>query len=751
MSKQIPTLFLVMLFSITAAFTAFADNSKTTSAYTCAGVTISATSEGVRVQGPSIRKIEYANHNNWQFQPWCNNCGGNSYRALPAGTYRIKVFRSDWSVCSKDVTVSGGGGGESNCDGLNFLSTESGISVNGNSIKTITYRFSNSDAINIWCDNNCNQGNFLTLRPGTYEIRVYRNNGTSCVRTIVVAGSGGGSSNCDGLTFESNRSGIRIRGNSIRYIQYARYSTFTTYCSNNCGQNNFITLPPGSYRVVVARLDGTFCERTLIVESSGGGPSECEGLTIESTATEIHITGSNIRSVSYGFVNSDALTNFCNNNCGQNVRIPVRQGSYRIIILRSNGTRCNRNINVNGNPCGNCTGFSPVCGVDGNSYENACKARCVGVEIAYEGECQTGTTCNYLNSNPADPCDPLYVETALYRYKNANFIVKQPDPNIPDLGRVVIRCSDGSTLCAESPFAGVSCSWFFSEARKIQVLARRADCPTQGGTSRCEGLNLFGVGNTLTITGNNIRAIQYASHRDWQYRLACNNNCPNPFRITLYGTHRIVVTRTDWTVCERDIAFPSGNLTDSSSGRSADFTNFEAYQANRQVELEWVTNSTYRSMGFVLEKSTNGTDFEVLKEVSADDISFDPVYFKEKDQKPTLGENYYRLKQLYSDDTFEYSEVRNIDFGIDLTAFKVFPNPSSKEVFINIASHIGKEGRLHISNQYGRVMEDIQLSDMKEKLLRLDLANYENGLYFIKLKIGTNYLPTQKFVVSKMY
>ena len=57
--------------------------------------------------------------------------------------------------------------------------------------------------------------------------------------------------------------------------------------------------------------------------------------------------------------------------------------------------------------------YAPVCGVDGNTYGNACRARCAGVEIAYEGECgkppcRDNDDCrdDQICVPPTDRCQP---------------------------------------------------------------------------------------------------------------------------------------------------------------------------------------------------------------------------------------------------------------------------------------------------------------------------------------------------------
>jgi len=66
--------------------------------------------------------------------------------------------------------------------------------------------------------------------------------------------------------------------------------------------------------------------------------------------------------------------------------------------------------------------------------------------------------------------------------------------------------------------------------------------------------------------------------------------------------------------------------------------------------------------------------------------------------------------------------VRTINFGINLKALAVSLNPTSNELFINLQAFKDEIGTLSISNQYGRIMEEIELATIRGEIRRLDVT-----------------------------
>jgi len=86
-----------------------------------------------------------------------------------------------------------------------------------------------------------------------------------------------------------------------------------------------------------------------------------------------------------------------------------------------------------------------------------------------------------------------------------------------------------------------------------------------------------------------------------------------------------------------------------------------------------------------------------------------------------------------------------------LNAIEVFPNPAQDELYINLQEFAGEPGGITISNQFGMIVEDIQLAELPNDLLKIDVSTYLNGLYIMRTKVDKRKFITKKIIVNKMY
>ena len=122
------------------------------------------------------------------------------------------------------------------------------------------------------------------------------------------------------------------------------------------------------------------------------------------------------------------------------------------------------------------------------------------------------------------------------------------------------------------------------------------------------------------------------------------------------------------------------------------YSDLTAFQAARQIDLQWVSNTGYKNDYFVIEKSTDGQTFVPMQEMTNKDFSDEVAAFSIVDETPITGVNYYKVKHVHVYGTFEYSEVRTVEFNIDLDKVGIYPNPAQETVSVNLSEYQGKQG-----------------------------------------------------------
>lgn len=101
---------------------------------------------------------------------------------------------------------------------------------------------------------------------------------------------------------------------------------------------------------------------------------------------------------------------------------------------------------------------------------------------------------------------------------------------------------------------------------------------------------------------------------------------------------------------------------------------FTAQKSGSSVLLSWKTATEQNSSYFEMERSPDAIRFNKIGAVAAAGNSNSVLSYSFSDQQPLKGMNFYRLKQVDLDGTFNYSKIVSIKFDKNATVI-LSPNP----------------------------------------------------------------------------
>lgn len=138
--------------------------------------------------------------------------------------------------------------------------------------------------------------------------------------------------------------------------------------------------------------------------------------------------------------------------------------------------------------------------------------------------------------------------------------------------------------------------------------------------------------------------------------------CSGPFN----GSNEIRGTRL--------ITFTSPGCTNSQL--PVTLLSFTATPEGDRVQLAWSTTSEQDADHFIVERSANLTEYVTVGKVTAKGTTNTRQYYGLTDVNPSLGNNYYRLKQIDHNGTaYSFKLVSAVVTTDDIIAV-VYPNPS---------------------------------------------------------------------------
>jgi hypothetical protein len=191
-----------------------------------------------------------------------------------------------------------------------------------------------------------------------------------------------------------------------------------------------------------------------------------------------------------------------------------------------------------------------------------------------------------------------------------------------------------------------------------------------------------------------------------------------------------------------NLRFTLGTMNSAQTILPVEVLNFEAKPVeNSYVELNWQTVSEINNDYFTIERSVEGSQWEVVGEVDGKGNSLGLEYYSMEDYNSYKGTSYYRLKQTDFDQQFSYSKI--VVVNIDTENFvNIYPNPTS-----GIATITGNESALEgliILNTSGQNVTGLTTFQRQgSERISINLANLSSGVYFVKTKNTVNKIYKQ--------
>lgn len=208
-----------------------------------------------------------------------------------------------------------------------------------------------------------------------------------------------------------------------------------------------------------------------------------------------------------------------------------------------------------------------------------------------------------------------------------------------------------------------------------------------------------------------------------------------------YGSLRqngatIRVTVTPSTVI--NITFPASTTTCFTSPPPATalpvtLGYFAAQNVNCNAELKWKVTEAKNFAHFEVERSTDARTYDVVARIDYDakktTYSFNDTPFSS--ESVPAKSYYYRLKQVDSDETFEYSAIRNVQAGTcdARLAVDFFPNPTQDEMNVRSFSPVKKIEIFTLGGK--RVYQAMPVTAQTE--IKVNVQAFAQGMYIVNV------------------
>ncbi len=165
---------------------------------------------------------------------------------------------------------------------------------------------------------------------------------------------------------------------------------------------------------------------------------------------------------------------------------------------------------------------------------------------------------------------------------------------------------------------------------------------------------------------------------------------------------------------------------------------------DQNVMVEWATATELNNDYFELQHSTDGRNFEPLVKVEGNGTTDLVQYYHYLHETPTVGTNYYRIKQVDYDGKYEIFDAATVKVTPP-DDFKLFPSQTLDLLTLESPVVHKKDLEVNIYSPSGMLMQSGILAAGTNRI-QFNVQDLPAGIYFIRFVNEENDYTARQFV-----
>jgi hypothetical protein len=164
---------------------------------------------------------------------------------------------------------------------------------------------------------------------------------------------------------------------------------------------------------------------------------------------------------------------------------------------------------------------------------------------------------------------------------------------------------------------------------------------------------------------------------------------------------------------------------------------FTADKISEKVKLNWVTATEINNDKFIIERSADGENFELVAEVKGAGNSREINSYNVVDAAPLKGTSYYRLTQVDFNGASETFAPVAVNMSGKLHLATVQSNTEAGNIDLNIYSPSATSTSIRVTDLSGRTIASQQVNLVEGyQSVNINTNNLSSGIHIIQIMNG---------------